>query len=326
MPSARRIVVVAFEGAQALDFTGPHEVFAIADRLGGGGRYALRLVSPDGAPLRCSSGLRVVPDGAARDVRGPLDTLVVAGGDGTRAALRDGPFVATLGRLSARARRTCSVCSGAFLLAAAGLLDGRRAATHWSRAGELQRRHPAVRVDPDPLYVRDGDVWTSAGITAGMDLALALVEDDHGREAALDVARWLVLHTARAGGQAQFSVPLAFQAAEHAPVRDAQEAVRADPGAPHTVEALAARAGMPARSFSRAFKRETGMTPAAFVEQVRVERARELLQAGRATTEEVAAACGFGTVETFRRAFRRRLGTSPGAYRDRFRATLRSAA
>lgn len=326
MPAPRSIVVATFDRAQALDFTGPHEVFSIADRLAGGGRYTVELVAPTTGPVRCTSGLRVLPDRAADAVRGPIDTLIVSGGDGTRAAMQDQPFVATLRRLAGRARRTCSVCSGSFLLAQAGLLDGRRATTHWSTCGLLQRTFPAVRVEPDPIYVRDGDVWTSAGITSGMDLALALVEDDHGREAALEVARWLVLHTARAGGQAQFSAPLAFQAAEHAPLRDAQEAVRADPAAPHTVEALAARAGMAPRSFSRAFKRETGQTPAAFVEQVRVERARELLQAGTAPTDEIAAACGFGTVETFRRAFRRRLGTSPGEYRDRFRATLRTAA
>ncbi len=183
----------------------------------------------------------------------------------------------------------------------------------------MASEHPAIEVESDRIYVRDGDVWTSAGVTAGIDLALALIEDDHGRDAALEVARWLVVFAKRPGGQTQFSVALSAQTAERAPIREAQERVQADPAAALTVEALADAACMSVRNFARAFKREVGMTPAAYVEAVRVERARQLLETTATGTEQVAVACGFGTVETFRRAFRRRLGVSPGQYRDRFR-------
>ena len=213
-----------------------------------------------------------------------------------------------------------SVCSGTYLLAAAGLIDGCRVTTHWASATHLAERYPQLEVEPDRIYVRDGDIWTSAGVTAGMDLALALVEEDLGRERALEVARWLVLYAHRSGGQAQFSEPLAAQLSEREPIREAQERVVADPALPHTVEELADAAGMTLRSFARAFKREVGITPAAYVETVRVERARQMLETSATDTTAVAAACGFGTVETFRRAFRRRLGVSPGEYRDRFRS------
>ncbi len=190
----------------------------------------------------------------------------------------------------------------------------------------MPTRHPEIEVEPDSIYVRDGDVWTSAGVTAGMDLALALVEDDLGPEAALEVARWLVMFVKRPGGQSQFSAPLAAQTAEREPLREVQEWVRANPAADCSVDALASRAGMSPRNFSRAFRREVGMTPAAWVEASRVDLAKGLLETTAAGTEAVAAKCGFGTVETLRRAFRRRLGVSPGEYRDRFRAgALRAA-
>ena len=225
-----------------------------------------------------------------------------------------------------RSRRTASVCTGAFLLARAGLLDGRRATTHWAFAQRLADEHPAIRVEPDRIFVRDGQVWSSAGVTAGMDLALALVEADHGREASLEVARWLVVFVRRPGGQSQFSVPLASQAAEREPLREVQERVLADPRGDHTVETLAAAACMSPRNFSRAFVREVGLTPAAWVETVRVQCAQRLLEAGSQPIETVARESGFGTVETLRRAFGRRLGVSPGQYRDRFQAALHDAA
>ena len=323
MDSPARIVLLGFDGAQTLDFVGPLEVFSTADRLGLGS-YSTEVVAP-GDGFDTSSGLAV---GArpASSVRGRIDTLLVAGGLGVGAAARDERLVRWVRGAAGRSRRTASVCTGAFLLARAGLLDGLRATTHWASAARLAEQHPEVDVLPDRLFVRDGDVWTSAGVTAGMDLALALVEDDHGREASLEVARWLVLFAKRPGGQSQFSAPLAAQSAEREPLREVQEWVLAHPAEDCSVEALARRACMSPRNFSRAFARGTGMTPAAWVETVRVDGARALLEASGMPTESIAAGCGFGTVETMRRAFRRRLGVSPGQYRDRFRAALRDAA
>lgn len=321
----RQIVILGFEGCQSLDISGPLEVFDIAERLSPG-RYGYKVVSGDGAPFATSSGLAIAPVGALNAVEGAIDTLVVVGGGGAGDAARDEPLVAAIGDAAARARRVASVCTGAFLLAEAGLLDGRRAATHWSAVDLLAEKHPAVEVDPDSIFVRDGDVWTSAGVTAGIDLALALVEEDCGRETALETARWLVVFAKRPGGQAQFSAPLATQIAERPPIRAAQELARARPEADLTVEALAEHAHMSVRGFARAFRREVGVTPAAYVETVRVERAVELLQTTVAGAEQIAATCGFGTPETFRRAFRRRLGVSPSEYRDRFRSTLEPAA
>ena len=313
----RRVVIVAFPGVQALDVTGPSEVFAVADRLAGGA-YEIELVAPDAAPFRTSSGLRLVPERSVQACRGPIDTLVVAGGTGTADALRDERLIAWLRSAAPRSRRVTSVCTGAFLLARAGLLDGRRATTHWASCAELARRHPEVRVERDPIFVRDGHVATSAGVTAGIDLALALVEEDLGPETALEVARWLVLFLKRPGGQAQFSAGLAAQAAEREPLRELQAWIADHVDADLSVPALAGRALMSPRNFARAFRREVGMTPAAYVESVRVERARLALEGGDLPVEEIARRCGFGTVETMRRAFRRRVSVSPSEYRTRF--------
>jgi transcriptional regulator GlxA family with amidase domain len=321
----RAIAIVGFEGVQSLDVSGPLEVFETAERLSPG-RYRHTVVSLDGEPFRTSSGLRIAPDGALAAIDGPLDTLVVAGGRGVGAAQHDRASIAAIAAAAGRSRRVASVCTGAFLLAAAGLLDGRRATTHWSATDLLAERHPGLTVEPDAIFVRDGAVWTSAGVTAGIDLALALVEDDHGHDAALAVARWLVVFAKRPGGQAQFSAPLAAQLAEREPIRAAQELARAQPEADLTVEALASHAHMSVRGFARAFRREVGVTPAAYVETVRIERAVELLQTTAAGADQIAAACGFGSAETFRRAFRRRLGVTPGDYRDRFRGALERAA
>ncbi len=245
----------------------PAEVFHHASALTGGDGYAVELV---GASARTTSGLELgplTPLGAL----GPVDTLLVAGGAGARDAEHDGELVPWIGRAAPRARRVASVCTGAFLLARAGLLDGRRATTHWAWCELLARRHPLVTVERDPIFVRDGDVWTSAGVTAGMDLALALVEDDHGPEVALEVARGLVLFVRRPGGQAQFSAQLSTQAARRDPLREVQGWIADHLDADLSVGALAARAHMSPRNFARAFAREVGMTPAAYVETVRVE-------------------------------------------------------
>jgi transcriptional regulator GlxA family with amidase domain len=307
------VVIVIYDGVQSLDVSGPAEVLATAG-------HHVQTVSTDGEPVRSMSGLRLLPDGDLDSVRGPIDTLMVAGGNGTVEALGDARLIAWLPRAAARSRRVTSVCSGAFLLAEAGLLDGRRATTHWSVCHTLAEMYPTVTVEADPIYVRDGDVWTSAGVTAGMDLALALVEDDHGRDAALAIARRLVLFLRRPGNQAQFSAQLAAQTAERDVLRETQAHIADRPGADLSVDALAERAGMSVRNFARSFRAEVGTTPARYVESVRVEAARRLLEETDAGVDAVAATCGFGTAETMRRAFVRVLHVPPTEYRRRFRA------
>ncbi|MFN2615980.1 MAG: GlxA family transcriptional regulator [Thermoleophilaceae bacterium] len=316
--AARRVLLVAFPDVQMLDVTGPSEVFSMADRLAGGGAYSLELATATGEPVTASSGLRLVPDRALDDSRGRIDTLIVAGGAGMPAALEDTTLVPWLRRATARSRRVASVCNGAFLLAAAGLLDGRRATTHWAACEELRRRHPQVTVDGDAIFVRDGDVSTSAGVTAGIDLALALVEEDLGPKIALDTARWLVLFVKRPGGQSQFSAQLAGELADRPPIRELQEWIPGHLDADLSVPALAERAHMSPRNFARAFSHEVGLTPAAYVEAVRLERARMALEGTAEPLDQIALRCGFGTPETMRRAFHRRLRVSPSEYRDRF--------
>lgn len=310
----QRVVIVAFPDVQALDVAGPAEVFTQA------GGYDVCVAAPVREPLATGSGYAILPDLVLADVRGPIDTLVVAGGEGTRAASADDLLVGWIADAATGARRITSVCTGAFLLARAGLLDGRRATTHWAWCAALARAYPAVTVEPDPIFVADGPVRTSAGVTAGMDLALALVEEDRGPERALEVARNLVLFVRRPGGQAQFSAGLQAQAAGREPLRALQAWMTDNLGADLSVPALAARAHMSERHFARAFKDETGLTPGAYVERVRVERARLLLESTPTPVATVASRCGFGTVETMRRAFARRVGVSPGAYRERFAA------
>jgi transcriptional regulator GlxA family with amidase domain len=313
----RRVVILAFDDVQSLDVTGPTEVFSMAGQIARD-RYEVELVAPSAEPIRTNSGLKLVPERAASAVRGPIDTLVVAGGSGVLRALEDEQLVRWLQRAAGRSRRVASVCTGAFLLAEAGLLDGRRAATHWAACGELGSRYPALAVDDEAIFVRDGDVWTSAGVTAGIDLALALVEEDLGRATALETARWLVMFMRRPGGQSQFSSHLEAQAADREPLRELQEWMTSHLDADLSVPALAERACMSPRNFARAFAREVGMTPAAYVEALRVEHARLRLEATGQKVDAVARDCGFGTVETMRRAFHRRLGVGPADYRSRF--------
>ena len=263
----RRIVMLAFADAQILDVTGPLEVFAIATRLLEAHErrdpgYQIELVAMAAGPVRMSSGLELVAQRAARDLRGPIDTLFVPGGAGTRRAALDAATIQWIQRMDARARRTAGVCSGAFLLARAGLLDGRRATTHWRNCDDLARLFPRVTVEPDRIYVRDGRIATSAGITAGMDLALALVEDDLGGELARDVARHLVLFLRRPGGQSQFSVQLESPVASRTSLRELQSWIHEHPDADLGVEALARRMAMSPRNFARVFTRELAVTPA----------------------------------------------------------------
>jgi transcriptional regulator GlxA family with amidase domain len=313
----RRVVIVAFPGVQTLDVTGPAEVLRAATRLKPPG-YDVTVAALEEGPLRTST-VSFMPDARLEDCRGRIDTLIVAGGTGTRRAEGDEALIAWLREAAKRARRVTSVCTGAFLLAKAGLLDGRRATTHWASCTDLAERHPTITVEPDPIFVRDGNVATSAGVTAGMDLALALVEEDLGREVALEAARWLVLFLKRPGGQAQFSAQLAAQTADRAPLRELQAWIPDHLDQDLSVPALAGRASMSERNFARAFRRETGMTPGAYVEAARIESARIALETGDLPVESVARQSGFGTVETMRRAFMRRVGVSPVDYRTRFR-------
>jgi transcriptional regulator GlxA family with amidase domain len=313
----RRVVIAAFPRVQTLDVHGPAEVFTTATQLSGRSGYAVEVVAPRPGPIPTSS-VALYPDRTIERCRGPIDTLLVAGGRGVQAAVHDERLVGWLSDAAKRSKRVASVCTGAFLLARAGLLDGRRATTHWASCSELARRHPEVEVESDPIFVRDGNVITSAGVTAGMDLALALVEEDLGREVALETARWLVLFLKRPGGQAQFSAQLGAQMADREPLRELQGWLPDHLGEDLSVPALARRACMSERNFARAFRDETGMTPAAYVEVARVESARMALETGDVPVETIARQAGFGTVETMRRAFRRRVGVSPNGYRGRF--------
>jgi transcriptional regulator GlxA family with amidase domain len=310
----RRIVIPIFDDVQALDVTGPSEVFSLAHRTAKDGAYDIVLVAP--GPVCTSSGLILTPH--AETSRGDIDTLVVPGGLGTQSAARDERLLAFIRRAATRSRRVTSVCTGAFLLARAGLLDGRKATTHWAACDTLRRNYPAVDVQTDPIFVRDGNIYTSAGVTAGIDLALALVEEDHGPDLSLAVARSLVLFVRRPGGQAQFSSGLKSQAATKPRIRQLQHWIADHLQDDLTVPALAQRVYMSERNFSRVFTREVGATPASYVESLRLERARVLLETTDQQLEEVAGHCGFGTVETLRRTFARRLNASPSDYRARY--------
>jgi transcriptional regulator GlxA family with amidase domain len=304
----RDVLIVLFDRVQCLDVTGPLEVFTHAN-------YRVRTASMSGVMVRSSSGLRMVPDQDLRSA-GPADLLLVPGGPGARES--DPGLVAWLRRHARESKRLASVCTGTFLLAEAGLLDGRRVTTHWGHAGTLATRFPALDVDPEPIFIKDGNVITSAGVTAGIDLALALVEEDQGRDAALRIARGLVVFLRRPGNQAQFSAQLAAQVASREPLRDVQQWITENPEADLSVEALAARASLSPRQFARAFSAEVGMTPGRYVDRVRLESARRRLEDTSDGVEQTARACGYGTAESMRRAFIRVLGTSPAEYKNRY--------
>ena len=319
MPASRSVVFVVYDRIQSLDLTGPWEVLHSAG-VRSGRPYELAAASLDGSPVATSSGLRLAVDTATAAIE-TLDTLIVVGGGGTREAVSDELLIGEVGRLSAAARRTAGVCSGAFLLAEAGLLDGRRAVTHWAYCEALAERYPEVSVEADPIYVRDGELVTSAGVTAGIDLALSLVEEDHGRELALEVARWLVVYARRPGGQSQFSVQLAQQQASTPPLQELQSWIGEHLDDDLSVSGLAGRMHLSERQLARRFRRELGSSPADYVERARVERARSILEDGEPSLERVATTCGFRSAEVMRRAFQRRLGTSPSEYRERFQIT-----
>lgn len=318
----RHVVVVAFPGVQPLDAVGPIEVFAgatrVAAELGRAGGYRITLASVGGQVVTSLSGVGLctapLPDPAEH-----IDTLVIAGGDGTRTAIHDDELVSWIVAVAPHCRRVTTVCTGAFLGAAAGLFDGRRVTTHWASADRLGAEFPALSVDADPIYIKDGKYWTSAGVTAGIDLALALVQEDLGVDVAQTVARWLVMFLHRPGGQTQFAAPVWVRRAERSTVRAVQALVESAPGGDHRIPNLAAAAAMSVRHFTRVFTTEVGETPGKFVERVRLEAARHELETTNDTLDVIAGRCGFGTAESLRRVTHRHLGIAPDAYRRRFR-------
>lgn len=314
-----RVEILAFPRVQLLDVAGPLQVFATAnERLGRAPPYATQVVAAAGPSLAASAGLHLVA-APLPEVETAIDTLLVAGGPGVSEACADPALVAWVTARASRARRVASVCTGAFLLAATGLLDGRRAATHWAHCDKLATLHPRIRVEPDPIFVRDGPIWTSAGITAGIDLALALVEEDLGREAALTIARHLVMFLKRPGGQAQFSAALSLQGGEDR-FAALHDWIGRNLAADLSLPALAAQAGLSERSLSRHYREATGVTPAKAVERLRLDAARRALSETRLPVKRIARECGFGSEETMRRAFLRHLAATPQDYRARFGA------
>ncbi len=296
---------------------GPYDVFTSASVMTGGG-YDVVMSSADGQPVTTATGLAFVAT-PLPDPSDPIDTVVLPGGGGVDAARSNPALVGWIKAVAANARRMVTVCTGAFLAAEAGLLDGHRVTTHWAFAGRLAREFPTIDVDPDPIFVRSSDtVWTAAGVTAGIDLALWLVEDDHGTKVAQTVARWLVLYLRRPGGQSQFAAPVWMPRAKRTPIREVQEAIEAEPGGSHSIGDLARRAAMSPRHFTRVFTEEVGEAPGHYVERVRTEAARRQLEETDDTVVAIAARCGFGTAETMRRNFIRRVGISPDQYRKAF--------
>ena len=330
--STRRCKIFVVPGAMSLDAMGPLEVFAMANRIwvqrhstayveptanvAAPAIYEVELISESGGPIEGCSHMPLFTSRASCDVVDPFDTFMVAGGPGIEVAMQSDTIRAEVARLAALARRVTSVCTGSFLLAAAGLLRGRRATTHWSGCDLLAELFPDTTVERAPIYTRDGDVYTSAGVTAGMDLSLALVRDDFGSALALDVARWLVMFVQRPATQAQLSAELQSQQAERRPVRDLQIWIADHPGADLRVPVLAQKLGMSPRNFARVFARELGVTPAVYVEKVRLEAACRRLEFSDASLDQIAFDVGFGAVETLRRVFKRSVGMSPAKYRN----------
>jgi transcriptional regulator GlxA family with amidase domain len=324
MTAAHEVLFVVFDGVKMLDVTGPAEVFAEANRFGA--HYRLTYVSPTGRDVTTSIATRLPAEPASElpSSSAPTrTTLLVAGGDRLPREAIDRDLTGTVLTLRRRADRVASICTGAFILAAAGLLDGRRATTHWLHAERLARAYPKVTVHHDALFVRDGGIYTSAGVSSGIDLALALVESDHGAELTREVARSLVVYMQRPGGQSQFSAPLSWPSPSIPGLRAVVEAVCTDPGADHSASSLAALAAVSPRHLARLFKAELDTTPARFVEQVRLDTAKSLLDAGHTVTE-TARLAGFGSDETLRRAFTTKFGLSPSYYRGRFRLGARA--
>ena len=321
---SRTIALLGFEGAAVLDITGPHEVFALTSHLTHDktmSPYRLVLLANQAGPFRTATGLRLIADASWRTFHESVDTLLVAGGPDVTPLTNDRRLLAWLRTMSRRTRRIGSICTGAFVLGKAGLLTNRRATTHWMEVTRLAQEYPSTTVDPDAIYVRDGNVFTSAGITAGMDLALALVEEDLGREAALAIARMLILFLKRPGGQSQFSTQLQAQAFEGRRLTAFLAWLAEHYHSSITVEDMASKAGMSPRTFARVFVAETGDTPALYLDKLRLEQAARLLETNATSLELMARECGFTGCEQLRRTFQRHRGITPQQYRQRFRTT-----
>jgi transcriptional regulator GlxA family with amidase domain len=324
--TVRTIGLVGYDGVNALDFTGPHEAFTSAASAGRAEESAYRVIclSLDGRPFRSRSGLLLAADMALADAPA-LDTLIIPGGPGVREPAILGPLSAWLAGRAAGTRRLVSVCTGIFALGEAGLLDGRRATTHWRYASLVAKRFPAIRLEPDAIFIRDGSIWTSAGVTAGIDLALALIEDDLGPSAALKIARMLVVYTRRSGGQRQYSEPLRFQARAPGRFADLAAWIPANLTEDLSVQTLAQRVNCSPRHFARLFRDAFEASPAEFVEAMRLAEAAERLVNSTAGVDAVAASVGYASSTVFRRAFERRFGVAPSHYRDRFSGDLIAA-
>jgi transcriptional regulator GlxA family with amidase domain len=323
-------MMLGYDDAQVLDVAGPLQILASALTPEGEPAYAVELVAPKAGPMRTTSGLALVADRGIADITASdladVDTFLVSGGMGSRHLAHDATLLSFIREASTRAQRTASICTGALLLAAAGLLDGKRATTHWAYAAKLDRDFPLIEVDADAIYVRAGNLWTSAGVTAGMDLALALVEEDLGRETALAIARHHVMYLMRPGGQSQFSAQLAAQAIEDERIARVCVYIIENPRANLSVPHLAQQARMSERNFARRFSEAAAMTPALFVERARLEEARRRLTEGALPLETIAYDAGFGVAERMRRAFIRHLGVTPHHYRERFQTARRTPA
>jgi transcriptional regulator GlxA family with amidase domain len=313
----RKVVIIGPPPVQVLDVTGPLEVFSNAPD------YEIRLANPGlERTLQTNRGVVLADAIPIADVYGPIDTLIVVGGPGAETGSYDPSFIAWIAKVAGHSRRVASICTGAFLLAEAGLLNGKQAVTHWRFCDRLAREYPNVIVRPEPIYLRDGSIYTSAGITAGIDLSLALVEEDHGHETALNIARFLVMFLVRPGGQAQYSHILSHQAVTSQPLRELQVWMLQHLGADLTVESLAERIGMSARHFTRVCLREIGMNPGQFVDRMRVEAAQQIIDSSSRGLKEIADSCGFKSADAMRRTFLRVLGVTAAEYASRFKSTL----
>jgi transcriptional regulator GlxA family with amidase domain len=315
----RRVAMLIYPGVAPLDVAGPLQVFGVANFLRKQKLYDVLTVAPTADPIVTPTGIAFLPSCAMSELPLPADTLLVSGGGGPDAGCEPA-MLDWLRRTAPHTRRFGSICTGAFALGAAGLLAGKRVTTHWAFGTELARRNPTAQVDVNPIFIRDGNLYTSAGITAGIDLALALVEEDHGRDLALAIARYLVLFLKRTGGQAQFSTQLAAQFSSVPAIQKIQLWCHDHLDGDLRVAALAKRTAMSTRNFTRMFQEDTGRTPAEFVESLRLQAACRLLEETNLTAKAIAARCGLGSVATLRRIFMRRLVVSPSQYRDKFRA------